>query len=84
MRLVIPALCFLAGCASVPPPHQPAGSSARRAADEARGLLVARGVEPRDIEARGYGPAYPVASNDTPVGRQLNRRVQIVIAANLQ
>lgn len=46
--------------------------------------LVARGVDARDIEARGYGPAYPVASNDTPVGRQLNRRVQIVIAANLQ
>lgn len=30
--------------------------------------------------ARGYGPAFPVASNDTPTGRQLNRRVEVVIA----
>ena len=42
--------------------------------------LVARGIDARRIEARGYGPDYPVASNDTPVGRQLNRRVQVVIA----
>lgn len=53
-------------------------------AQAVRDALVGRGVDARDIEARGYGPAYPVASNDTPVGRQLNRRVQIVIAANLQ
>jgi outer membrane protein OmpA-like peptidoglycan-associated protein len=41
--------------------------------------LVARGVEPSRIDARGYGPAFPVASNQTPTGRQLNRRVEIVI-----
>lgn len=41
--------------------------------------LVARGVEPARIATRGYGPAFPVASNDTAVGRQLNRRVQFVI-----
>jgi outer membrane protein OmpA-like peptidoglycan-associated protein len=46
--------------------------------------LVAQGIDARRIDARGYGPAYPVASNDTPVGRQLNRRVQVVIATNLQ
>jgi outer membrane protein OmpA-like peptidoglycan-associated protein len=42
--------------------------------------LVARGIEAKRIETRGYGPAFPVASNDTAVGRQLNRRVQVVIA----
>ncbi len=42
--------------------------------------LVARGIEPQRIDARGYGPAFPVASNDTPTGRQLNRRVEVVIA----
>ena len=45
---------------------------------------VPRAATTRRIEARGYGPAYPVASNDTPVGRQLNRRVQVVIATNSQ
>ena len=32
------------------------------------------------ITARGYGKAYPVASNDTAAGRQLNRRVEVVIS----
>jgi outer membrane protein OmpA-like peptidoglycan-associated protein len=41
--------------------------------------LVARGIEPKRIDTRGYGPQFPIASNDTPVGRQLNRRVEIVI-----
>lgn len=43
-------------------------------------VLVARGIEPGRIAARGFGPAFPVASNETPTGRQLNRRVQVVIA----
>lgn len=42
--------------------------------------LVARGIEAQRIDARGYGPAFPIASNDTPTGRQLNRRVEVVIA----
>jgi outer membrane protein OmpA-like peptidoglycan-associated protein len=41
--------------------------------------LVERGVERGRIDARGYGPAFPVASNDNPTGRQLNRRVEIII-----
>jgi outer membrane protein OmpA-like peptidoglycan-associated protein len=44
-----------------------------------REALVRRGIERRRIEARGYGPSFPVASNDTATGRQLNRRVEIVI-----
>lgn len=42
--------------------------------------LVTYGVDPRRILVRGYGPAYPVASNSTPAGRQMNRRVEIVIS----
>jgi outer membrane protein OmpA-like peptidoglycan-associated protein len=42
--------------------------------------LAALGVDPRRIVVRGYGPAYPIASNDTPVGRQMNSRVEIVIS----
>jgi outer membrane protein OmpA-like peptidoglycan-associated protein len=44
-----------------------------------RNALIARGV-PRDrIEMAGYGEDFPVASNDSPTGRQLNRRVEIVL-----
>jgi len=53
-------------------------------AQAVKAALVSRGVDAQRIQARGYGPAYPVASNDTPVGRQLNRRVQVVIATILQ
>jgi outer membrane protein OmpA-like peptidoglycan-associated protein len=44
-----------------------------------KAALVARGIPSTRIDARGYGPSFPVASNDTPTGRQLNRRVEIVI-----
>ena len=44
-----------------------------------KSALVARGIERGRIDSRGYGPAFPVASNDTSTGRQLNRRVEIVI-----
>jgi outer membrane protein OmpA-like peptidoglycan-associated protein len=29
---------------------------------------------------RGYGSAYPIASNETSAGRQTNTRVEIVIS----
>jgi outer membrane protein OmpA-like peptidoglycan-associated protein len=53
-------------------------SEARAAA--VRQALVDRGVDPKRIETRGLGSAFPIASNETAVGRQLNRRVEVVIA----
>ena len=44
-----------------------------------KAALVKRGIASNRIDARGYGPAFPVASNDNAAGRQLNRRVEIVI-----
>jgi outer membrane protein OmpA-like peptidoglycan-associated protein len=52
--------------------------SERRAA-AVREALVREGVESERIAAHGYGAAYPVASNEDPAGRQLNRRVEILI-----
>jgi len=48
-------------------------------ADAVRSLLVARGVAPERIATRGYGPKYPIVENDTPAGRQQNRRVGILV-----
>jgi outer membrane protein OmpA-like peptidoglycan-associated protein len=48
-------------------------------ADAVKSALVSRGVEPARISTQGYGKAYPMASNADAGGRQLNRRVEIVI-----
>jgi outer membrane protein OmpA-like peptidoglycan-associated protein len=42
--------------------------------------LVQMGVDDARIEARGYGEDFPVADNDSAAGRQMNRRVEIVIS----
>ena len=41
--------------------------------------LEKKGVSPVRLLASGYGEHKPIASNDTAGGRQLNRRVEIVI-----
>jgi len=41
--------------------------------------LESQGVGPTRLSAIGYGEYHPVGSNDTQEGRQLNRRVEIVI-----
>lgn len=51
-----------------------------RRAQAVRDELVAQGIDRRRVEVRGFGEQYPVASNDTGVGRQQNRRVEIVIS----
>lgn len=53
------------------------GLSQRRA-QAVQDFLVMNGIGPERINARGYGKAYPVASNGTAAGRQQNRRVEIV------
>ncbi len=51
----------------------------QRRANAVREALIARGVEPSRIGAEGYGKSYPVANNNDSGGRQLNRRVEVVI-----
>ena len=50
----------------------------QRRAQAVQSFLVMNGISPERINVRGYGEAYPVASNDTTAGRQQNRRVEIV------
>ncbi len=52
--------------------------SERRAAN-VKNLLVQRGVPAYRINTLGCGESRPVATNATPEGRQMNRRVQISI-----
>ncbi len=52
--------------------------SERRAA-AVRDFLVAQGVSTSNVSAQGFGPSNPVATNSTPQGRQMNRRVDLVV-----
>ena len=48
-------------------------------AEAVRDLLVSRGVSPQRITTRGYGPKYPLVSNDSAAGRQQNRRIDVLV-----
>ncbi len=49
-------------------------------AQSVRTALVGMGVSTDRITSRGYGESYPAAGNDTPAGRQQNRRVEIIVS----
>lgn len=51
-------------------------------AQSAADYLVSQGVPRSDIRIVGRGETEPIASNDTPDGRQLNRRVEVAIFAS--
>jgi len=48
-----------------------------RRAESVGNYLKAQGVVPGRVVTRGFGERSPVASNDTPEGRQQNRRVEL-------
>ncbi|MGB1558387.1 MAG: OmpA family protein, partial [Oceanococcaceae bacterium] len=50
--------------------------SQRRAA-AVQSFLLARGVHPEQLQARGYGESQPLMPNDTAAGRAQNRRVEL-------
>jgi outer membrane protein OmpA-like peptidoglycan-associated protein len=54
----------------------------QRRADAVKAALINRGIEPSRVGTEGYGKAYPVANNNDSGGRQLNRRVEVVIGGN--
>lgn len=58
--------------------------SAHRALSVLEYLADQKGISPGRLSAIGYGEYQPVASNDTKQGRQLNRRVEIIILPQLK
>ena len=49
-------------------------------ADAVRVALLGQGIASTRVASRGYGKANPVGSNDSAAGRQMNRRVEIVLS----
>lgn len=49
-------------------------------ADAVRTALMRQGIDSNRVSARGYGETSPVSSNATAAGRQMNRRVEIVLS----
>jgi outer membrane protein OmpA-like peptidoglycan-associated protein len=54
----------------------------QRRADAVKSALLVRGIDASRIGSEGYGKAYPVANNNDSGGRQLNRRVEVVIGGD--
>jgi len=52
-------------------------------ANSVRAYLIAQGIDPTAVTAVGYGKSNAVASNDSPAGRQQNRRVEIIISGEI-
>jgi outer membrane protein OmpA-like peptidoglycan-associated protein len=52
----------------------------KRRAMAVQDALASRGIDRSRVEAVGKGKGFPVATNDTPAGRQQNRRVEIVFS----
>ncbi|GAB4009337.1 OmpA family protein [Spirosoma sp. KCTC 42546] len=48
-------------------------------ADAVREYFISKGIEPDRVASKGFGETKPVATNDTEIGRQQNRRVEFVI-----
>lgn len=54
----------------------------QRRADAVQAALIERGIASNRVATRGYGEAFPRATNDNAAGRQLNRRVEVIISGD--
>jgi OmpA-OmpF porin, OOP family len=53
----------------------------QRRAEAVRDYLVSKGISPSRLQAVGYGPTKPLASNKTAKGKAKNRRTEFKIVA---
>jgi len=51
-------------------------------AEAVRDYFVQQGIKSTNVEAHGYGKNEPIATNDTPEGRQQNRRVELILSGD--
>ncbi|HUJ81089.1 MAG TPA: OmpA family protein, partial [Candidatus Acidoferrales bacterium] len=51
-------------------------------AEMVRDYLIDQLVPASSVTARGFGKTKPIATNDTPEGRQQNRRVELVVSGD--
>ena len=49
-------------------------------ASTVRSFLVSQGVPATNVTAQGHGESDPIATNNTAAGRQLNRRVELLVS----
>jgi outer membrane protein OmpA-like peptidoglycan-associated protein len=52
-------------------------------ANAVRDFMVQQGITPAIITSQGLGKSDPVASNDTAAGRQMNRRVEMIVSGDI-
>lgn len=57
--------------------------STARATTVLRQLIERHGIAPSRLQAAGYAAGRPVAGNETPEGRAANRRVELVVLADV-
>jgi outer membrane protein OmpA-like peptidoglycan-associated protein len=48
-----------------------------------RDYLTQQGMQQGSVTTKGFGKTQPIATNDTPAGRQQNRRVELVISGEV-
>jgi outer membrane protein OmpA-like peptidoglycan-associated protein len=51
-------------------------------ASSVKNYLIGKGLDPKRFTIQGMGIADPIATNDTPEGKSLNRRVEFAIVAD--
>jgi outer membrane protein OmpA-like peptidoglycan-associated protein len=55
-------------------------SLSERRAEAVREYFLQQGISSASVTSRGFGKTEPIATNDTPEGRQQNRRVELVLS----
>lgn len=54
----------------------------KKRAEAVKNFMISKGIEAERLSVLYFGETMPIASNDTPEGRQKNRRVEMTIVFN--